>query len=88
MGRLAYNIYSQQRVGFVQRNPYAIDVDRERNCYACGKSRHMAQHCKSRGVENRIGEGRRLEYRQRERIEGNNRQIDNLKVEENLETLN
>jgi len=36
---------------------------------------------------NRIGEDRRLEYGQRGRIEGNHGQIDNLKEEENLETL-
>jgi len=31
----------QQRVGFAQRNLYAIDVDRERNFYACEESRHI-----------------------------------------------
>jgi len=32
----------QQRAGLVQCNPYAMKVDRERNCYACGRFGHMA----------------------------------------------
>jgi len=83
----AVMVYPQQRVGFVQKNPYTMDVDRGRNCYACRGFGHMAWHCRNRGVGNRVGEGRRLEYGQRGRIERNNGQIDNLKVEENLETL-
>ena len=33
-----------------QRNPYAIDVDRRenRNCYACGRFRHLARNCRNR----------------------------------------
>ena len=30
-------------------NPYAIEVDRGRNCYACRGFRHMARHCRNRG---------------------------------------
>jgi len=26
---------------------YAIEVDRERNCYACGKFGHLARHCRN-----------------------------------------
>ena len=54
---------SQQRVGFVQRNPYAIDVDRRerRDCYNCRGFGHMARNYRNRGVGNRIGEERRLE---------------------------
>jgi len=37
-------------------------VNRGRNCYACGRFRHMAWHCRNKGAGNRIGEGRRLEY--------------------------
>ena len=66
-------VYPQQRVGFAQRNSYAMDVDRGRNCYACGGFGHIAWHCRNRGVENRIGKGRRLEYGQGGRIEGNYR---------------
>jgi len=46
-----------------------------RNCYNCGRFGHMARYCRNRGVENRIGEGRRLEYERNEgqrRIEGEN----------------
>jgi len=52
----------QQRAGFAQRNPYAMDVDRERNCYACGGFGYLARHCRNR----RMGMNRRME------IEGDN----------------
>jgi len=71
----AVMVYSQQRVGFAQRNPYAMDVDKERNCYSCGEFGHMAKHCRNKRTENRIGEGRRLEYGGNERqgrVEGEN----------------
>jgi len=29
-------------MGMPRRDPYTIEVDRERNCYACGGFRHMA----------------------------------------------
>jgi len=64
-----------------------MDVDRGKNCYACGGFRHMAQHCRNRGVGNRIGKDRRLEYGARERLEGNNGQTNNLKEKENPEFL-
>jgi len=35
-----------QRAGFVQHNPYAIDVDMKRNCYSCGRFGHLAQNCR------------------------------------------
>jgi len=45
----------QQRVGFPQRNPYAMDVDRRdnRTCFACGGFGHMARFCRNRGMANR-----------------------------------
>ena len=45
----------QQRAGFPQRNPYAMDVDRRDNrmCYACGGFGHMARFCRNRGMANR-----------------------------------
>ena len=45
----------QQRAGFSQRNPYAMDIDRRenRNCYACGGFGHMARFCRNRGMANR-----------------------------------
>jgi len=58
-------------------------VDQEnRNCYNCGKFRHLARNCRNRGIGNRIGEGRRLEYGQ-----GNNRQS-NLNGDRDLIVLN
>ena len=43
---------SQQKTGFPQKNPYTMDVDREnRNCYACREFRHLARHCRNRGME-------------------------------------
>jgi len=62
-------VHPQQRIGVAQRNPYAMDVDRGRNCYACGGFRHMAWHCRNKEVGNRIGEGRRLKYGNRENNE-------------------
>ena len=35
-------IHPQQREGVAQRNLYAMEVDRGKNCYACGRFRHMA----------------------------------------------
>ena len=52
----------QQRVGVVQRNFYAMNVDRRRNCYTCGGFGYIAQHYRNREVGNIIGEERRLEY--------------------------
>ena len=54
-----------QRVGFTPCNPYAMNMNWEnRNCYSCREFGHLARNCKNRGTENRIGKGRRLEYRQ------------------------
>ena len=65
---------------------YAMEVDRGRNCYACGGFRHMAHHCRNRSQRGKVAEGRRLEYR-RGGIEGNFEHSDNLKGVENLESL-
>ena len=64
-----------------------MGVDRERNCYACGGFRHMARYCRNKGRRIRIGDRRRLESEQKWRREGNFEQLDNLKGEENLESL-
>jgi len=67
-------------------NPFAMEVDRGRNCYACGGFRHMARHCRNRG-RGRPMDGRRVEYgggRIEEILDNSN----NLKGVENLESLN
>ena len=61
-----------------RRDPYAMEVDQERNCYACGGFGHMARHCRTRG---RVAEGRRVEF------EENYEYSNTLKGEENLESL-
>ena len=69
----------------LRRNPYAIEVNCGRNCYACGGFGHMAHHCRNRGKERAI-EKRRVKYR-KGRFEGNIKQIEHLKEVENLEAL-
>ena len=32
-----------------KQDPYAMEVDRERNCYACRGFGHMAHHCRNQG---------------------------------------
>ena len=68
-----------------RRDPFTMEVDRGRNCYACGGFGHMACHCRNRGG-GRIMQGRRVEYGGG-RIEEINDQRDNLKGVENLELL-
>jgi len=62
-----------------------MEVDRGRNCYTCGGFRHMARHCRNRG-RGRIEQGRRIEY-EGGRFKRNYEHSDNLKGEENLESL-
>jgi len=77
-----------QNIGTPPRqDPYAMEVDRGRNCYACGGFGHMACHCRNRGQREKVAEERRLEYR-RGGIEKNFEHSDNLKGMENLESLN
>ena len=71
--------------GVPRKDPYAMEVDRGRNCYTCRRFRHMAQHCKNRGQRERVVKGRRLEYERRQ--EGNYEHLDNLKGVKNLESL-
>ena len=66
-------------------DPYAMEVDQERNCYACGGFGHMARHCRNRG-RGRVMEERSVEYRGG-RIEEIYDHINNLKEIENLELL-
>ena len=63
-------------------DPYAMEVDRGRNCYACGGFGHMAHNCRNRG---RVM--RKIEI-ERGNFKGNIEQIGHLKEVENLEALN
>ena len=76
-----------QGAGFPsRRDPFAMDIDRGGNCYACRGFGHMARHCRNRGQRGRVAEGRRLEYGGGG-IEGINEHLDNLNGVENLESL-
>ena len=77
----------EQGAGIPPRwDPYIIEVDRGRNCYACGGFGHMACYCRSRG-RGRLMEGRRVEYGGG-RIKEIHDIRNNLKGVENLELLN
>ena len=69
-----------------RQDPFAMDIDRGRNCYACGGFGHMAHHYRNKRQRGKVAEGRRLEY-SGGRIEGINEHLDNLKGVENLESL-
>ena len=69
----------------LRRNPYAMEIDRGRNCYTCGGFGHMAHYCRNREEERPI-EGRRVEYGGG-RIKEVNDYKNNLKGIENLELL-
>jgi len=69
-----------------RQDPYAMEVNRGRNCYACGGFRYMAHYCRNRG-RGRVMEERRVEYGGK-RIEEIHELSNNLKGVENLELLN
>jgi len=68
-----------------RQDPFAMEVDQGRNCYACGGFGHMAHHCRNRG-RGRPMDGRRVEY-EGGRIEEIVNNSNNLKEVENLESL-
>ena len=68
-----------------RKDSYAMEIDRGRNCYACGGFGYIAYHCKNRG-KGRLMKGRRVKYRGG-RIKEIYNQRDNLKGVENLELL-
>ena len=77
-----------QGVGIPPRwDPFAMEVDWERNCYTCGSFGHMAHNCRNRGQRGRVVDNRRAEY-SGGRIEEITNFADNLKEGENLELLN
>ena len=70
-----------------RQDPFTMEVDRGRNCFACGGFGHMARYCRNWGMRGRVVENRRVEYG-RGRIEEISNLADNLKEGENLELLN
>ena len=70
-----------------RRDPFAMEVDRGRNCYICGGFRHMAHNCRNRGQREKVADNRRVEYGGG-RIEEISNLSDNLKEGKNLELLN
>jgi len=76
----------RQGMGAPRRDSYIMEVDRGRNCYACGGFGHMACYCRNRGRE-RAMKGRRVEYGGG-RIKEIHEILNNLKGVENLELLN
>jgi len=70
-----------------RQDPFAMDIDHRRNCYACGGFGHMARNCRNRGMRGRVGENRRVEYGGGQ-IEEIMDISNNLKGAENLELLN
>ena len=67
-------------------DPYAMEIDWGRNCYACGGFGHMAHYCRNRG-RGRPMENRKVEY-EGGRIKEIYDYRNNLKEVENLELLN
>jgi len=49
-------------MGAPRRDPYAMEIDRRRNCHAYGSFGHMACYCRNQSQRGRVAEGRRLEY--------------------------
>jgi len=77
----------RQGVGIPPRwDPFAMEVDRGRNCYTCGGFGYMAHYCRNRG-RGRPMDGRRVEFGEG-RIEEIFDNLNNLKGGENLELLN
>ena len=70
-----------------RRDLFAMEVNRGRNCYACGGFGHMACHCRNQGQRGRVVDNRRVEYGGG-RIEEIINLLDNLKEGKNLELLN
>ena len=63
-----------------------MEVDRGRNCYACGGFGHMACHYRNWGRGGRVAKNRRVEYGG-EQIEEITNFANNLKTGEDLELL-
>ena len=59
-----------QQTEFISCNLYAIDMDKGNyNCYNCGEVEHLAKNYRNK--ENKIEEGKRLEYRNKDQRQNN-----------------
>ena len=70
-----------------RQDPFAMEVDRGWNYYACGEFGHIARNCRNRGQRGRVAENRRVEYGGG-RIEEIMNITNNLKEDKNPELLN
>ena len=77
----------QSRGAPPRMDPFTMDIDRGRNCYACGGFGHMACHCRNWEMRGRVAENRRVEYGGGQ-IEEITNFSNNLKAGEDLELLN
>jgi len=67
-----------------QQNPYTMEVDcGNRNCYNCRGFGHLTRNCRNKRLEGRIGEKRKLEYKN-----GNNRERRMIKERNRQNNLN
>jgi len=63
-----------QQAGFMPRyDSYAIDMDKERNCYNCGDFGYITRHCKKRENQKRIEQERRVNDKDNKNISNVNR---------------
>ena len=70
-------ICPNQRARFSQYSPYAMNVNRKRNCYSCREFGHLTQNCRRQVM----GQGKRMEYKD------NRNNKNNLNGEEDLIVL-
>jgi len=47
------------RGGEIRKNSYAMDVNRERNCYNCRGFGHIARNCRNWGI---VSQRKRIKY--------------------------
>ena len=67
-----------------QQNSYTIEVDYgNRNCYNCRGFGHLTRNCRNSGLEDRIREERKLEYKN-----GNNKERKMIKERNRQNNLN
>ena len=88
-------VYLIQQIEFILHNLYTIEIDwKNRNYYNCGEFGYITRYCRNRETKNRIGERKKLEYRENKNnekkriIKGRNNQNNNLNRDKDLIVLN